>query len=974
MKTVVILIHGIRTHAEWQEKIPEWLDLGPDTIVKPIGYGRFDLLRFLSPFGTRQKPIDILTREIDSLVAQYPSHAYRRVVIAHSFGTYAISKILEARPSIEIDDLLLCGSIVRSDYDWIQISKQVNGTIVNDCGRRDIWPVVARSVTWGYGATGTYGFNTHTVTNRFHSIGHSEFFSKSFVREFWRPFVQDSTIAPSHVGSNIVRSPWYFSLFEPRLRWVLLFVLLLFILPQKQEEQLRKGFSRTYIAAYETIVGPYVSEVSTRLMEKADNLYFVENNRAGAFEQYQKAASEYGGNPAAQASMAKMISMGWGGQVADPDEATRLVGEVIDDLRVLATTEANAAYSLGFLYEQGIGVNPSPQSARDLYEFAANEGHGGALFNIGANYSDTKDYENALRKFRESAKTGHVLGNYQTGNYLRRGRGTDRDYPAAIPYLEEAWAKGHVQAATDLAQIYRDDSWEGFDRDAALELFREAAELGGAYAQTELGIMLLRDLNGQGSSDEAVENLEMAAEQEYARAYRVLGHMYRGGYSAEYRDIEKAVSAFKRGSDLGDSRSSRSLSLLYFGNKGIDADYRLALKYSLRCADTFGNCALRAGRIHQDGLGVPKDPLRAISFFEQSIDLNNAAGAHNLMVLRENLAKSEPNQDIAFEHGQAAIAAGYLAIEMGIENPLTYSVLADIHNSGLPGVPINQSEATRLYLKAAELGGTDAQNNVGFRLLVGLGTDLLSLTFAERMVEGRRWLLSGARSGNLTALANIEGLIGRTDKALEVFLGEANQTAVLDNDQREFLLGLFDDIEIEEIRAESLQGAEKIAKTSSCRANLLGLRYYEEKRLPSNISREASAAKAQELFETAAEGGSPAAAFNLGRMHILGEAVPANRQTGLDLLDQAISLGFSEAALFAAQIYNDGRYVPKNEAAVETYLMHAFELGEESVVAAILTSVTKSEDIAELDIGASVCSPPLRSELAAELDAALPDL
>jgi hypothetical protein len=54
---------------------------------------------------------------------------------------------------------------------------------------------------------------------------------------------------------------------------------------------------------------------------------------------------------------------------------------------------------------------------------------------------------------------------------------------------------------------------------------------------------------------------------------------------------------------------------------------------------------------------------------------------------------------------------------------------------------------------------------------------------------------------------------------------------------------------------------------------------------------------------------------------------------------------------------------------------HAFELGEESGVAAILTSVTKSEDIAELDIGASICSPPpLRSKLVAELDLDLPDL
>ena len=972
MKTVVILIHGIRTHAEWQEKIPEWLDLGPDTIVKPIGYGRFDLFRFLSPLRTRQKPIDILTREIDDLIARYPSHAYRKVVIAHSFGTYAISKILEARPSIELDDLLLCGSIVPADYNWIQIRKQVKGTILNDCGRRDIWPVIARSVTWGYGATGTYGFNAGAVTNRFHSIGHSEFFSKKFVREFWRPFVQDSTIAPSHVGSDIVRSPWYFSLFEPKLRWLFLFAVLFLILPPKQEEQLRDGFNRAYVAAYGTLIGPYVSRASTRLMADADNLYFLENNKEGAFELYEKAVAEEGGNPAAQASMAKMVFMGWGGQVADPGEATRLVGEVKEDLTVLAETDAVAAYNLAFLYSEGIGVDQSPETARELDEFAANKGHGGALFNIGKSFERNEDYTNALQNFRASAGTDNIFGNYEAGRYLRRGFAGNPDYPVAISYLERARAKGHVAAIYNLALIYRDESWGGYDIETSFERFREAADLGSAYAQTELGIMLLQGLDGQGQSDEALAYLRLATDQGYSRAFRILGKVYMGDYSPAYRNVDTAVVTFRDGSDLGDVLSTEELSRLYFGIDEVAADYSLALEYSLLCAEVNGRCANRAGRIYQDGLGVEKDALEAISFFQRAIDLGNPSGAHNLMNLRYELAKAEANQDIAFEHAQAAVTAGYIAIELGTRGPLTYSVLADIHKSDLPGVPINQNEATRLYLKAAELGGTSAQNNIGVRLLLGLGTEPLNMTFDERMAEARRWLLSGARLGNLSALANIEGLKERTDEALEYFLDADKQRAVLDNDQKEMLLGLFDDIDTEQIRTESLRGAEEIAMTNSCRANLLGLRYYEETRLPSNISRAASRAKAQELFQFAEEGGSPAAAFNLGRMHILQEAVPANRQTGLDLLDQAISLGFSEAALFAAQIYNNGRYVPKNETAVESYLKQALELGEEGVVAALLTSVTKEEDIANLDIGPSICSPPNRSQLAAELSVALP--
>jgi len=54
-KTVIALIHGIRTCATWQELVRHKLNERESTITYPIGYGYLDVFRFWCPFVTRKK-------------------------------------------------------------------------------------------------------------------------------------------------------------------------------------------------------------------------------------------------------------------------------------------------------------------------------------------------------------------------------------------------------------------------------------------------------------------------------------------------------------------------------------------------------------------------------------------------------------------------------------------------------------------------------------------------------------------------------------------------------------------------------------------------------------------------------------------------------------------------------------------------------------------------------------------------------
>jgi pimeloyl-ACP methyl ester carboxylesterase len=137
---VVLLIHGIRDFAEWQDMVSTVLAEIPTTEICPLKYGRFDAFRFWFPIWTREAPVTKLLWRIRAARDRLPTPQLS--VIAHSFGTYAIGKILRENPDIRLHRLILCGAILPSDFRWDQIRRSVETDIINDCGIRDIWPVL----------------------------------------------------------------------------------------------------------------------------------------------------------------------------------------------------------------------------------------------------------------------------------------------------------------------------------------------------------------------------------------------------------------------------------------------------------------------------------------------------------------------------------------------------------------------------------------------------------------------------------------------------------------------------------------------------------------------------------------------------------------------------------------------------------------------------------------------------------------
>ncbi len=185
---VVILVHGIRTHAHWHEEIKSVLMESGFHVVL-TNYGRFDLFRFLAPFEYfRNKAKNKVFTQFRAAKMKHKGAKFS--VIAHSFGSYIVARILQDEFDIKLDKIIFVGSVVRYDFPFEQFSGRFSGDILNEVGFTDPFPVLAESITTGYGKAGTYGFRVPHVVDRYHDGSHSDILNGDHCSKYWVDFLR----------------------------------------------------------------------------------------------------------------------------------------------------------------------------------------------------------------------------------------------------------------------------------------------------------------------------------------------------------------------------------------------------------------------------------------------------------------------------------------------------------------------------------------------------------------------------------------------------------------------------------------------------------------------------------------------------------------------------------------------------------------------------------------------------------------
>lgn len=220
-KHVVILLHGIRTFGAWQDRLSDLLhQREPGIEVHIYKYGYFSALAFLVPFLR----MIIIRRFRRYLTANAAAWKGARVdIVAHSFGTYVTAWALRRLPvdqSPRIHTIILCGSVLKQLFPWNALVGQGRPVtqVINDCGMKDIWPLIAQLVVFGMGSAGRHGFAGVIgpdvgIVNRYHPVGHSDFFTDAFMGDQWAGLLSGGPATPT--GPRLIPpTPGFSMLFE----------------------------------------------------------------------------------------------------------------------------------------------------------------------------------------------------------------------------------------------------------------------------------------------------------------------------------------------------------------------------------------------------------------------------------------------------------------------------------------------------------------------------------------------------------------------------------------------------------------------------------------------------------------------------------------------------------------------------------------------------------------------------------------
>ncbi len=184
----MIIVHGMNSRAKWQEEfswqIANRLRYSAPVLIYKYGWATIDVLvrwlhrRLAKRLGQRMR--------IAITQAQASQRPSKPDIIAHSFGTYLLSLVLDD-PNFEdlnFGRVITAGSIIPPDFDWDRLiaSGRVEA-ILNHVGAKDTAVPAAQFAIPGTGPGGRIGYLAKNAVNVCEpTFRHSDFFEPENLR------------------------------------------------------------------------------------------------------------------------------------------------------------------------------------------------------------------------------------------------------------------------------------------------------------------------------------------------------------------------------------------------------------------------------------------------------------------------------------------------------------------------------------------------------------------------------------------------------------------------------------------------------------------------------------------------------------------------------------------------------------------------------------------------------------------------
>jgi len=267
--------------------------------------------------------------------------------------------------------------------------------------------------------------------------------------------------------------------------------------------------------------------------------------------------------------------------------------------------DAEAQYTLGYMYTKGQGVDQNYKEAIKWFTKAAEQGYAKAQFALALRYYKgqgvDQNYKEAVKWLTKAAEQGYAEAQYNLASMYYNGQGVTEDYIEAYKWtllagmngydiskskegLKKLMTSSQIAEAQRLAKEYqkKQEEWEhtlSSINEDFLSSEKQKAKQGNIESQFFVGFSYYTGKIAGQDYAQAHKWFTMAAEQGNTDAQTMLAGMYLDGEGVS-QDYEKAIEWFTKAANQGDSYAQSVLAGACYWEVGV-TDYVESYKWLL---------------------------------------------------------------------------------------------------------------------------------------------------------------------------------------------------------------------------------------------------------------------------------------------------------------------------------------------------------------------------------------------------------
>jgi TPR repeat protein len=275
---------------------------------------------------------------------------------------------------------------------------------------------------------------------------------------------------------------------------------------------------------------------------------------------------------------------------------------------------SQAYFMLGYMYEQGYGIDKNANEAIDCYKIAAEKGSIEAGINLANLFLYKRNHKEAVTWFEWAGEKGNKTALYNLASLYEKGMGVGRNVDKAISLYTKLAEQGEDDAKYLLWLLLETKNFS-----LARRYLEEAANNGHSASQFQLGY--LYDVGKYLARNEklAREWYTKSAENKNADAMYNLGLMLAKNEDNP-KEVQEAFKWFEKAAGLGHVLAKFSVACMYYQGIGVKQNNELAFKYYKEAADSSNEpgAQFMVGLMLAEGKGAEKNLSLSKEYFTKS--------------------------------------------------------------------------------------------------------------------------------------------------------------------------------------------------------------------------------------------------------------------------------------------------------------------------------------------------------------------